>query len=125
MTKKKLTTTMVLACGIIFSAQLSATEDQATEDKTCVVVTQTPIIPDGVVASKDEMLAAQDAVKSFQARNLEYLQCLDRKKSTLDAENEEHAEELAALTLAGDKAIQLEESVAAEFNTARKVFLEK
>jgi hypothetical protein len=46
-------------------------------------------VPDGSQASMDEMLAAQQSVKSYMANMEDYLKCLDDESATLgDAETE-------------------------------------
>ncbi|RBP50802.1 hypothetical protein [Arenicella xantha] len=89
----------------------------------CIAPTNTPIIPDGHVASQDELIAAQNAVKAFQERNLSFLLCLDEQRAALTPEAEGNEEKMAAFKQAEDDAIELEKSVANEFNTARKAFM--
>ena len=122
---KQLSTAFLLTLGLAASPILFAEEEAADKSKECVAPTGSPIIPDGIVASKDEMLAAQNAVKYFQSLNLDFLQCLDAKKTALDPEDEANADQLAALKAAEEAAIAREEAIAAEFNAARTVFMEK
>jgi len=89
----------------------------------CTAPTGTPIIPDGNVASKDELLSAQKAIKSFQSTNLEYLQCIDAEKALLDPEAADIEQKLAEYKVLEDAAIKMEEKAAEEFNTARSAFL--
>jgi hypothetical protein len=112
-----------LALTLISSALISLSFSAAARD--CTAPTNKPIIPDGHVASKDELLAAQDAVKAFQTRNLEFLVCLDKKREALDPEAEENTEVLAKYQAQEDAAIALEQAVANEFNTARSNFMER
>ncbi|GHA15315.1 hypothetical protein GCM10008090_26090 [Arenicella chitinivorans] len=93
--------------------------------RDCVAPTNKPIIPDGHVASKDELLAAQDAVKAFQTRNLEFLVCLDKKREAIAPDAAGSAETLAKYQAQEEAAIALEQSVANEFNTARTNFMER
>lgn len=109
---------ILLGC-VLVSMSLSASA------RDCVAPTNKPIIPDGHVASKDELLAAQDAIKAFQARNLEFLVCLDKKREALDPEATDKAEVLAKYQAQEDAAIALEQAVANEFNTARTNFMER
>jgi len=117
---------------IFIAGAVHASDDQQTIDaapvevpEVCVAPTGTPIIPDGNVASKDELLAAQSAVKFFQSTNLDYLRCLDVKRAAVAPDTEEAAEQLAELEKLERAAIAMEEKVASEFNTARKFFLER
>lgn len=91
----------------------------------CTAPTGTPIIPDGNVASKDELIAAQAAVKEFQSLNLEYLECLDTKRTSLDPEAADTEQKLTEFKVLEDAAVGMEEKLANEFNTARKAFLER
>lgn len=91
----------------------------------CTAPTGTPIIPDGNVASKDELIAAQGAVKNFQALNLDYLKCIDGKRAELDPEAAETAQQMGEFQALEDAAIAMEEKLADEFNTARKAFMDR
>jgi len=53
-----------------------------------------PIIPDGNVASQDELLAAQKSMKAFQGSLVDYRQCIDEKSTLLDLESEEGAQKI-------------------------------
>ena len=59
-----------------------------------------PDLPDGNTAAKDEMIAAQKAVKEFLAKVDEYLTCIEQEEKAavdamgLDADNEEDQETL-------------------------------
>lgn len=84
-----------------------------------------PIIPDGNVASEDELLAAQRAFKTFQASTEEYRDCLlvlkaNTEAMDLDADELEAklADNLALDNLSVDKI----EAVAEEFNKAVRAF---
>lgn len=121
-----------LSLLFVASASLNAQElennaEEAVQPEiaVCTPPTSTPIIPDGNVASKDELLAAQSAVKSFQEINLNYLSCLDQKKVGLDPESDIDALEIEKLDAAVSAAIGMEEKMAEEFNTARKYFMER
>ena len=109
---------------ILFGCALASLSLSASA-RDCVAPSNKPIIPDGHVASKDELLAAQDAVKAFQTRNLEFLVCLDKKREGLDPEAAGSAETRAKYQAQEDAAIALEQAVANEFNTARTNFMER
>jgi len=117
---------LILANTTLQAQELEDAAAQVTgEASVCTAPTGTPIIPDGNVASKDELLAAQSAVKGFQETNLLYLNCLDGKRQGLDPEAEADAAKLATIDAAETLAIEMEEKMAAEFNTARKYFMER
>ncbi len=116
---------LVSGSALAQESESNAEQAPAVNAVECTAPTGTPIIPDGNVASKDELLSAQSAVKSFQNTNLDYLECLDEKKKGLDPELEADAAELAKLDAAEAAAIKMEEKMAEEFNTARKYFMER
>ena len=80
-----------------------------------------PPIPDGSTSTLEEMVTAQDEVRAFQARNEAYLQCLDGRLSVeeaLVADGDGSAEYRYALIATDyNAAIQLEEELAATFNS--------
>jgi hypothetical protein len=54
-----------------------------------------PSMPDGSVASKDELLAAKDSVQDFMARVDEYLSCIEgEEKAAVEAMDNPSEEEL-------------------------------
>lgn len=81
-----------------------------------------PIIPDGNVASEDELVAAQQAIKSYQGSLLEYRACLDGMQKALDPEAEDTPVKAAELTAMYDASIDSEEAIAEEFNVAVRAF---
>ncbi len=86
---------------------------------------ETPSLPDGASATMDEMIAGQQAVKTFQAANLEYMGCLEGKFTAAKTEIESgKAEDPKALQAAYEQsidaynaAVSTEEEVAGQFNT--------
>ena len=61
---------------------------QETEQQDCVAPTA-PIVPDGNVASEDELVAAQKAVKAFEVSTHSYQACLEVKHSLVDPETQQ------------------------------------
>jgi hypothetical protein len=54
-----------------------------------------PSMPDGSVASKDELLAAKDSVQDFMAKVDEYLNCIEgEEKAAVEAMDNPSEEEL-------------------------------
>ena len=89
------------------------------------IVPDTPRTPIGSSATLEEMIAAQDEVKSFQAANAEYLSCIDQKMATEKklVATDSAAEERYALAAADyNAAISREEKVAEDFNRAIKAY---
>lgn len=81
-----------------------------------------PIIPDGNVASQDELVAAQKSIKIMQASMIEYRECLIEEEGKIDAESETAEEQKLALTNSYNDSVAAETKVAEEFNTAVKAF---
>ncbi len=85
-------------------------------------VPASPIIPDGNVASQDELVAAQQAMKAFQGQLGEYRVCVDGLQKELDPEDESTAEKTAELNALYDASVDAEAAVAEEFNVAVRAF---
>ncbi len=84
-----------------------------------------PDIPDGASASLEEMIAGQQAIKTFQAENMSYMKCLEEDfgsaeaavKGTADTAEKALAEDKYAKALeAYNEAVSAEEAVAGAFN---------
>lgn len=81
-----------------------------------------PIIPDGNVASQDELVAAQQAMKAFQGELVGYRQCIDKMLKALSPEAEETAAKTTELNALYDASVDAEAAVAEEFNAAVRAF---
>jgi len=81
-----------------------------------------PIIPDGNVASQDELIAAQGAMKAYQGELVTYRECVEGMISELDPEAEDIAEKTSALNAVYDKSVDAEAAIAEEFNLAVRAF---
>jgi hypothetical protein len=84
-------------------------------------------IPDGATASKDDMLASQQAVKDYMSAMEEYLACIEQEeKDTVatmpDITEEELNKRGAALTKKHNAAVEEMELVAARFNEAVRAY---
>jgi hypothetical protein len=84
---------------------------------------EAPSLPDGASASMEDMLGGQQAVKDFQAANLEYMNCLDplvaaatAKAMAKDSSDEDKAA-VKALEERYNGAVSAEEGLAGQFNT--------
>ena len=118
-----LTTFIIAAVG----GQTVAADNHPEVDVTgqigaqCVLPTA-PIIPDGNVASQDELLAAQKSMKEFQGSLVDYRQCIDEKSTLLDLESEEGAAAKLVNNGLYDASVTAEENVAEQFNLAVRAF---
>jgi len=90
-----------------------------------------PEMPDGSKASMEAMLAGQKSVKAFQASNMEYMQCLERKysaaqttaKKAKDGTKKAKAQAQYAESIdAYNAAVSAEEAVAGDFNVALRAY---
>ncbi|HAN29757.1 MAG TPA: hypothetical protein DCP75_18955 [Haliea salexigens] len=91
---------------------------------------ETPTLPNGGSATMDDMIAGQQAVKTFQAANLEYMACLETQftaaKKTIEEGKAKDAESLKAAyeadVAAYNEAVSAEEALAGQFNTEIREF---
>jgi len=117
---------------VAFNSQVLAQEAQTTdaaEDATSTEASNedcampaSPIIPDGNVASEDELVAASKAMKAFQGNLVEYRNCLAAKDAALDPEAEDTAAKKTALNNSYNVSVDAEGAVADEFNAAVRAF---
>ena len=93
-----------------------------------------PTLPKGAEASMDEMVAGQSAVKSFQSALQIYRDCvsvdIESAKAALKeagnaAEKERLAAEHASAVAAFNKAVEMEEAIAGQFNIEIRAFKAK
>lgn len=81
-----------------------------------------PIIPDGNVASQDELVAAQKAMKAYQESLIGYRTCLDKMQKGLDPEAEDTPAKTAELSAMYNASVDSESAIAEEFNVAVRAF---
>ncbi|MFT5571565.1 MAG: hypothetical protein ACI9FR_000482 [Cryomorphaceae bacterium] len=81
-----------------------------------------PIVPDGNVASMDELVAAQKGLKAFQAELVDYRECLVEQKVADTSEDQAALQKNAALDAAYDSSVDAEGVAAEEFNAAVRMF---
>jgi len=106
------------AIGLALASSVSAAGDCVAPD--------TPQLPDGASANMEQMLAGQQAVKDFQAANLDYMACLESNLTAAEAAVNGAADDKSkqAAQASYDKvvesyngAVSKEEEVAGQFNT--------
>ncbi len=91
-----------------------------------------PKVPEGAKSTMDQMLEGQKAVKTFQAANIEYMTCLEKKFTAAEARAAKgsDAEKKAAQTeydetiAAYNEAVSQEEAVAGQFNKEIRKYTE-
>ena len=84
-----------------------------------------PIIPDGNVASLDELKAAQGAFSQMQDKFFAYRDCINAEIAKLDAESANFEENKAALTAKDDAAFATLNTVADNLNLAIRTYKDK
>ena len=110
----------LLTCAIALHTSASLAADCAAPDM--------PQVPDGASADMEAMLAGQQAVKAFQAANLEYMSCLDpmiakaAEAAQADGASEEAIAAVKELEAKYNAAVSREEEVAGAFNTAIRAY---
>lgn len=90
----------------------------------CVLPTA-PIIPDGNVASKDELISAQGAYKEYELNIDGYRGCLEEKDKAIVVDAEGAAEQKAELLALDGASVDALTKVAEEFNVAVRAFKAK
>lgn len=80
-----------------------------------------PIIPDGNVASMDELVSAQKAIKMYQASLGEYRECLKALEETVSTGDDAQEKTTEIMNLY-NSSVDDEAAVAEEFNSAVQVF---
>jgi len=103
---------LLLSFGASVQAQIAA---------DCTLPTQ-PIIPDGNVASKDELVAAQKAFKAFQGNLGGYRDCLLKAESELDAESADLDANKLTITNLHDGSVDAETEAAEKFNESVRAY---
>jgi hypothetical protein len=103
----------------------AVTEQRSTEQQRlaevagdCVSPTE-PAIPDGNVATMEQMVEGQGGIVAYMEESNELLECLDELADDRDLEDEDRELVIAAY----NSAVEDQESVASRFNTQRELFL--
>ncbi len=107
------------------NAQEVTTVETINPGDNCSYNATTPIIPDGNVASKDELVSAQARIKYYQDSLLDFRECLLSAERELDPESEGYEDAKKALVARSNESIDLETKVAEEFNKAVRAFKER
>ena len=112
---------LITAAIILFSGHVLSQDSEAVDSAACEMP-GAPIIPDGNVASEDELVAAQKAMKVFQGSLLTFRDCIAKEEKEIDPESEEAPAMGQALLDQYNASVDAEENLAAEFNDAVKAF---
>lgn len=109
----KTSVTCVLAIALSASSAVSASE---------CIRPNSPIIPDGNVASKDELLSARDSFKEFESNVFDYRDCLKLEETNLPTESETVEAQKKAILALDDASVDYLKQVAEELNLAVRAF---
>ncbi len=128
---KTLKITASAAASIVWATHAWSSEvatpvtERSELDAHCTYTQTTPIIPDGNIATKDELVSAQKRVKAFQEELLDFRECLLTVEESLDPEQEGYETKKSGLSARADGSIDLENKVADEFNQAIRIYRER
>lgn len=131
--------TLVLSLLAVFhiaNAQESASETDsvivseavATEVKQLTAdcaLPLSPTIPDGFLASKDELLSARKAIAAFQENLQEYRGCIDQVRLNFTDETEQKDQKLQAIKDLYNASVDAESATAELFNKSVRAFNER
>jgi len=122
---RTIVTSSLLVLAANTHAQQTESVDTTSPADSCSYNMTTPIIPDGNVASKDELVSAQNRIKYYQDSLLDFRECLIKVEKELDPDAEGYEEAKKALVARSNESIDLETKVAEEFNKAVRAFKER
>ena len=81
-----------------------------------------PTVPDGNVATKDEMLTAKSEIEAYQLDLVKYRDCLKEQDAAIPADAEDAEAQRAAILDLYNTSVDVETAVGASFNNAIKLF---
>ena len=114
---------------VSFAVTAAAQQSASGEVSEKCTYPQQPSIPNGTKADMDEMLAAQSAVKKYQASAQEFRTCIDGIMAEWDNLSESdqamNEEKKSVAINFYNRSVADEEEVANMFNRAREAFMAK
>ena len=84
-----------------------------------------PIVPDGNIASKDEIIGASKALKAFQSELRKYRACLTNQSLSISSDDDAATEKKAKLLKRYNASVDTETLAAEEFNSALRIYNKK
>lgn len=117
---KKVLFSFAAGCLLLSGAALAADDSASGEAMAKCPPPAKPEIPNGRNASEDQMLAAQKAVKAYQAANSKYTSCLASLEQSWGDDATE--EQKAVIVIFHNRAIDDETNVADLFNQSVRAF---
>lgn len=107
---------------IVVSEAINAEILKLTADCT---MPQSPTMPDGFLASKDEMLSARKAIAAFQEKLQAYRSCIDQVRLNFPPEVEQKDQKLQAIKNLYNTSVDTESVTAEQFNKSVRAFNER
>ena len=101
----------------------AVSDDQAS--KFCTYSKRMPIIPDGNIATKDELVDAKERIALYQDQLADYRECLYKAEKALDTEADDYEERKLAIQKLSDESIKVEQKVADKFNQAIRIYKDR
>ena len=103
--------------------EVAVSNDQAS--KFCTYSKRMPIIPDGNIATKDELVDAKERIALYQDQLADYRECLYKAEKALDTEADDYEERKLAIQKLSDDSIEVEQKVADKFNQAIRIYKDR
>lgn len=110
--------TLTLTVFSLAALTVSASAVMAAE----CILPAAPQIPAGATASEDDMLAASQAVKAYQAELTKFRGCLSVEREAIEGTEEADNDARKALNERYNGSIDTEETVATAFNAQIRVY---
>lgn len=110
--KKTLITLLTLSSSLLFSSLALA---------ECLSPSA-PTIPDGSIATKEEMLSAKTEIEIYQVELYKYRNCLKEQQASIPEDAEDAEEKIAFIVDLHDTSVAVETAVANSFNNAISLF---
>ena len=98
------------------------TTSATSTSQDCTYTARMPIIPDGNVATEDELLAAKNRIKLYQDHLLNFRDCLLQQEIALDKNAPDYEEKRKAILAKSNESIEHEQKVADKFNKAINIY---
>jgi len=117
-----LTSTTLFVVMTAIASHSAQAQESELPGANCSYNATTPIIPDGNIATQDELISAQKRIKAYQESLLDFRECLIEVEKSLDPEAEDYQSIKDALLDRSNASIDVEEKVAEEFNTAIRTY---
>ncbi|MCH2190593.1 MAG: hypothetical protein MK188_06705 [Gammaproteobacteria bacterium] len=106
-----------------FAQQPAVNDEQGS--KFCTYSKRMPIIPDGNIATKDELIDAKERIALYQDQLANYRECLYQVEKNLDTTADDYEERKVAIQKLSDESIEVEQKVADKFNQAIRIYKDR